>query len=69
MIRFRTKTTLQVIENYDEKNEVVDDTEVAFNQGEEKDADIFSDDGDRVDIQFGDGSVALGVLKDDIEVM
>lgn len=69
MIRFRVKTTLQVIDNYDAKAEVVDDTEETFEQGEKVDADIFNEDGDRVDVQFADGSMAYGVLKDEIEVM
>ena len=70
MIRFRTETTLQVITEFDKENDnIVDEVETTFKQGEKVDADIYSDDGSYVDIRFADGSIATSVLKDDIEVM
>jgi len=73
MLRFRTKTTLNVIEGFDEKNdEITEQCEQTFKQGEKVDADIYYEEREAdgtVDIQFGDGSVALGVPKDAIQVM
>jgi hypothetical protein len=71
MIKFKQDTTLQVIEGYDEATDnITEDVEETFKGGEKVDADIFNDDGtDYVDIQFGDGSVALGVQRDCFEVV
>ena len=72
MLRFRKEYTVQVIENFDEKtDQITDQTEETFKQGEEVDADIYEEREDvgTVDIQFGDGSICLGVPKDCIEVI
>lgn len=71
MIKFKQDTTLQVVEGYDEATDnITEDVEETFKSGEKVDADIFNDDGtDYVDIQFGDGSVALGVQRDYFEVV
>jgi len=70
MIRFRTDTTLQVVTEFDEKNDnIVDEVEEHFKAGDKAEADIFSEDGDYVDLQFGDGSVALSVLRDCFETL
>jgi hypothetical protein len=65
MIRFRTNTTIDIYDNRDEE----DAYEQTFEQGECVDADVFREDDETADIEFGDGKVALCVLKDEIEVM
>lgn len=65
MIRFRTKTILEVYANRDEE----DAYEQTFEQGQCEDADVFREDDEEVDIEFSDGRVALSVPKDEIEVM
>lgn len=68
MLRFRTKTTIEVINQFDEKTDVIlDSEEMTFQQGERVDADIYNKEGDCCDIQFADGSVAIGVLRDSVE--
>jgi hypothetical protein len=72
MIKFKQDTTLQVIEGYDEENDnITEEVEETFKDGELVDADIVSDDDDSdyVDIQFGDGSVAFRIQRDCFEVV
>ena len=70
MIRFRSDTTLQVVTEFDEETDnIVDEVEEHFKAGEKAEADIFSEDGEYADLQFGDGSVAVGVNKDCFEVI
>jgi len=72
MIKFKQDTTLQVIEGYDEENDnITEEVEETFKEGELVDADIVSDDDDSdyVDIQFGDGSVAFRIQRDCFEVV
>jgi len=70
MIRFRTETTLQVVTGFDEETDnVIDEVEQTFKKGEKADGDIFNEEGDTADIQFADGSVAFGVLKDSFQVV
>ena len=71
MLRFRSRTAVQVIEGFDEKTDAITNQyEEIFEQGEKVDADIYYEERDgngTVDIQFGDGSIAMGVPKDCIE--
>lgn len=70
MIRFKIDTTLQVIETFDhERQNITEEVEETFHKGEKVDADIYGEDGDYADIQFGDGSVATSVLKSCFEVI
>ena len=69
MIRFRTETTVNVVNSVDGKGAVQDEDRVTFKQGEKVDADITFDDGEIVDIQFSNGSMVNGLSKDVIEVM
>ena len=77
MIKFKQDTTLQVVEGYDEENDnITEEVEETFKEGELVDADIVSDDDDSddddsdyVDIQFGDGSVAFHIQRDCFEVV
>lgn len=70
MIRFRVNTPVTIIEGFDEKTDnITDEHETTFKQGEQVDADIFNEDEHYADIQYGDGSISLGVLKDCFEIM
>jgi len=71
MIRFRENINLTVITEYDEeKDNIVEDSEVLFKAGERVDGDIYFDDGsDWVDLQFGDGSVANSVERNSFEII
>lgn len=69
MIKFNKQITLQIIETFDEKNDIVESIEETFSAGEKADADIYSETKDYADIQFGDGSVAMHVSKKDFEVI
>ncbi len=67
MIRFNQDTELTLITDYDEENDNItgEETEV-FKAGEPVDAEIIAwiNGGEYVDLQFGDGSVALTVQRD-----
>lgn len=69
MLRFREKTTLNVITEFDEKTDnIIDEAEMTFKQGEKVDAEICNeDDGDYCDLLFGNGNMATSVLRDCIE--
>lgn len=73
MLRFRTKTTLNVVEGFDEKSDTVtEQCDETFKAGEVVDADVYYEEGDSsgtVDIQFADGSIAQGVPRDCIQIM
>ena len=71
MIKFKQATTLTIINEYDEGTDnIVSEYEHNFNAGEEVDACIFNvSSKDYVDIQFANGSVALGVLRSSFEVI
>ena len=71
MIKFKQDTSLTVIDEFDEeKDNIVGEYEQTFNEGQEVDASIYNvDSADYVDLQFGDGSIALGVLRSSFEVV
>jgi len=70
MIKFKIDTTLQVITEFDEKTDnITEECEEYFKKGELVDADIYEEDGDNVSIQFGDGSVAMGIQRSCFEVV
>ena len=70
MITFKENAELSVVVEFDEEadNIVEEQTEV-FLAGEPVDAEIVDEMGDYVDLQFGDGTVALGVLRSLFEVI
>ena len=71
MIKFNQEITLNIIEDFDEENDMItQECQETFKPGEIADADIytFSDDG-TVDLQFADGSVALSVPENCFEVI
>lgn len=70
MIKFKTDCILNVVENFDEDADVItEEFQETFKINEEIDVDIISDNGNSIDIQFGDGSVALGIDKSFIEII
>jgi len=70
-IAFKNDTTLTVVTEYDEEaDNIVDEVQEFFEAGEVFEATLIPTDmKEYVDIQFGDGSLALGVnLKSFAEV-
>lgn len=64
MIAFNQDTTLEIVESYNEELDRVETCQEFFKADEKVDADIISEDGELVDLQFGDGAVALSVERD-----
>ena len=74
MITFKKDTTLTVITDFDESNDnILDESENTFVAGEPVDATIINEEVQKgeayVDLQFGDGSMALGVLRENFEIL
>jgi hypothetical protein len=70
MIKFKQDIRLEVIEGFDERTDmIIDKVEESFKAGEKVDAEIYSEHGNYVDLQYGDGSITLGVPKDSFEVI
>ena len=71
MISFKQDTQLTVVEEFDEATDnIVDESHPTFKAGEYVDAQIVSEEGNYVDLQFGDtGGVAFGVHRDSFEVL
>ena len=68
MIKFKEDTTLTIVEEFDALNDnIVSEVEETFKAGELVDAEIIDFQGSNtsayVDLQFGDGSVALCVCR------
>jgi len=66
MIRFKEEITIVVVTDFDEATENINEEhEVIFKAHEPVDADIYrEDETDYVDIQFGNGSIALSVQRE-----
>ena len=67
MITFHSDTTLQVVEEFDEKrDEIVKQSEETFKAGEMVDAEIIDGDEDTpfVTLEFGNGNVAFTVERE-----
>ena len=74
MITFKKDTTLTVITDFDETNDnILNELEDIFEEGEKVDATIINEETHKgeayVDLQFADGSMALGVLRENFEVL
>lgn len=68
MLKFNEETTLNIIESFDEENdEISSQSTETFSKDEIIDADIYEYNENTINIQFGDGSVAIGVDKNIIE--
>ena len=70
MIAFKNITELEIVESFNKEHDTIasQGTEV-FKAGEPIAADIVSEDGGFVDLQFACGGLALGVLRSSFEVL
>lgn len=70
MIKFHKNIELTIVEGFDEETDNITDESVeTFKAGELVDADIVSEDGKYVNLQFGGGGgVAFGVLRSCFDV-
>ena len=71
IIKFTKDVELTVIDEFDEASDnIVSESQEVFTEGEEVDVDILETDTDGfVDLQFGDGSLAMGVNESLFEVI
>jgi len=72
MITFHSDTTLQVVEEFNEKrDEIVKQSEETFKAGEVVDAEIIDGDEDApfVTLEFGNGGVAFTVERDSFSIL
>lgn len=71
MITFKKDTSLTIVTEFDEEaGNIVAEEVDTFKAGELVDAEIINDDGGNyVDLQFGDGTVALTVQRDCFDVV
>ena len=70
MITFHSDTTLQVVEEFNEKrDEIVKQSEETFKAGEVVDAEIIEEDGPFVTLEFGNGGVAFTVERESFIVI
>lgn len=70
MITFKENITLTIVDGFDEETDnITSETIETFKAGEKVDADIVSENGNYVDIQFGDGGVAMGVQRTSFDVV
>ena len=69
MITFKNKTSVQVIENFDEATDKAETVEQTFEAGELVDADI-SDEKDGIcELQYGDGSISQGIRRELFDIV
>jgi len=68
-IRFKKDCELEVIENFDEKNETTQSVNETFIEGEVVDGDVVDDEEGYVSFQFGDGSMVFGLQKELFDVI
>ena len=66
MITFNKDTELEIVDSFNEETDNIDECHnETFKAGEQVDADIVSENGEYVDIQFGHGGgVVLGVQRE-----
>jgi len=71
MIKFKESIELTIVTDFDEETDnIVGEETKVFKAGEVVDADVVSEDGKYVDLQFGfNGGVAFGVQRKSFEVM
>jgi hypothetical protein len=77
MIAFKQDTEITVINEFDEATDnIVDESKELFKAGELVDGEVISTEilpdgkvSDYVDIQFGDGGLAMGVLRSSFDVL
>jgi len=67
-IRFRQDIEFEVVSDFDSMSDTLGSNTEIFDKDEVVEAEIVSEDSGRSDIQFENGSVALGVLNEYFEV-
>jgi hypothetical protein len=70
MIAFKQQTTLNIVEEFNEKRDEVEvESTETFKAGEPVDADILDEDGPFVSLEFGNGGVAFAVDRESFDVL
>lgn len=71
MITFKQDTELEIVDKFNEETDNIEENHnETFKAGEEVDADIVSENGQYVDLQFGGGGgVAFGVQRESFNVL
>lgn len=69
MIKFKQDTQIEVITSFDEATDKPTIEIETFKAGEKVDGEIISENGELVDVQFGDGSVSLGIQRNLFEIL
>ena len=71
MITFKEDITLTIVDGFDEETDnITSEATETFKAGEKVDAEICSENGNYVDLQFGEGGgVAFGVQRSSFEVI
>ena len=68
-IKWKHDTELSVVDSFNEEEDYTYTSNVSIKKGEIDDIDIISLDNDCMNIQFGNGSAALGVPKHFFEII
>lgn len=70
-IRFTKDSEIEVVEYYDEENDKAVTTKEIFKKDEVTEIDILNDERNdgTIDVQFGDGTVCFGLLKECFEII
>lgn len=71
MIAFKKDIELEIIESFDESTDTLVASSIeVFKAGEQVDAEIVSEDGDFIVLQFGgSGGLSLGVQRSSFEIL
>ncbi len=63
LIRFLENVELEVVDSYDDENDVAETTDVTFQKNQTALVDVLEVKKDTVDVQFGDGSCCYGLNR------
>ena len=70
MIAFKNDINLIIVDEFDEKTDsIVHESTKLFKAGQPVEVDIIPSDHHHVDLQFGNGSIALGVFREAFTVL
>ena len=70
MIKFKQDTELTVVEGFDEETDnITDESLETFKAGELVDANIIDENGEHVNLEFGNGGVAFTVQRSCFDVI
>jgi hypothetical protein len=68
-IKFNRKSLIEVVESFDEETETCTTSDETFQAGDIVEGDLLEDFGERINFQFGDGSVVFGLYKKCFEII